>query len=123
VPLHASASNRPPPRSDVSALAFFSSGQPGEPVQELFDFQRVAALAPGATVTVYFTLPPTVAARVSADGEQVVTPGVYRVSIGDVEGGPAGRVEGTMTITGHPHTLFSMPRARAQWADTRTIAA
>jgi hypothetical protein len=27
---------------------------------------------------------------------------------------PAGRVEGTVTITGQPHTLFSLPRARAK---------
>jgi len=105
--------------SDVSALAFFSSGQPGEPVQQLFDFQRVAALAPGVTTTVYFTLPPAVAARVSAAGEQVVTPGTYHIAIGDVEGGPNGRVHGTVTLTGEPFTLFSMPQARAQWAQTR----
>ena len=47
--------------SAVSALAFVSMVIPGAPLKQLFDFQRVAALVPGAEVTMHFTLPPMVA--------------------------------------------------------------
>ena len=55
-------------------------------MQELFDFARASSLSPGDTVTLYFTLPPRVAATVSATGVQELTPGTYRIRIGDVAG-------------------------------------
>jgi beta-D-xylosidase 4 len=71
--------------SDVSALAFVSTGVPGEPLKQLFDFQRAAAVAPGDSVVLSFTLPPELAAVVLADGSRVIRPGTtLRVTIGDV---------------------------------------
>lgn len=75
--------------------------------QELFDFARASSLAPGATVTLYFTLPPLVAATVSDAGVQALTPGSYTVRIGDVPG---------------PHA--SAPPAagaRARWVEGRAV--
>jgi hypothetical protein len=43
--------------SDVSALAFLSSGAPDEPAEELYDFGRLAALRPGETRSLVFSLP------------------------------------------------------------------
>ena len=99
--------------SDVSAMAFFSTGVSGEPLTELFDFARAAALAPGATVTLHFTLSPEVAATVSASGVQALTPGVFRVRIGDVER-TGNFVEGTVELRGsQPAVLMDMPALRA----------
>ena len=71
--------------SDVSALAFVTSGVPGEPLQRLFDFQRATALAPGASVTLYFTLPPSLAATVTRHGTRELRAGTrLEISIGDV---------------------------------------
>ena len=61
--------------SDVSVLAFLSgSGEPGAPLQELFDFGRVAALAPGQTATLFFSVPLEVAAEARADGSTALFP-------------------------------------------------
>jgi beta-D-xylosidase 4 len=49
--------------SDVSVLGMYSTGIPGEPLEELFDFERVAALAPGQTVTVTLSLPAGVVSK------------------------------------------------------------
>jgi len=82
--------------SDVSAVAFFSSGAAGEPISECFDFARASSVAPGASVTLTFTLPPLVAARVSAAGVQAVAPGRYTVS---VRGGAAD-IHRELAVTG-----------------------
>lgn len=87
-------------------------------VQELFDFQRVAALAPGAVATLRFTLPPEVAGTVAADGAIALTPGRFRVRIGDVprhSGSPCGSacVEGVIEIKsaqGHAAEVAPAPR-------------
>ena len=99
--------------SDVSALAFFSTGLPGEPIQELFDFARAAALAPGASVVLYFSLPPEVAATVSGDGFMALTPGRFAVRLGDVERS-GNFLQGSLEITGSaPAVLMDMPALRA----------
>jgi hypothetical protein len=70
--------------SDVSALAFLSDPT-SLPLQEMFDFQRVAAVKPGETVTAYFVVPPSVAATVTEHGWRVLRPGTtLRIRIGDV---------------------------------------
>jgi hypothetical protein len=89
--------------SDVSVLGFFSTDLPGEPVQELFDFARVAALAPGATATVALTLPARVAATVSAAGTHILTPGSFRVWAGE----PGNFARGTLDVVGAPTELAS----------------
>lgn len=107
--------------SDVSALAFYSTGLPGEPIQELFDFARAAAVHPGETVTLFFTLPPAVAATVSADGTQALTPGRFTVRIGDVSDtaradAPTSAVWGSVDITGPaPVVLSPAPRLRVDF--------
>jgi hypothetical protein len=61
--------NTGPVTSDVSVLAFLSgTGQPGAPLQQLFDFARAAVLAPGETTTLIFSVPLEVAAEARADG-------------------------------------------------------
>jgi hypothetical protein len=65
--------------SDVSALAFVSTGVAGEPLQQLFDFQRAARVAPGASVVLVFTLAPELASVVRADGARVLVPGTQLV--------------------------------------------
>lgn len=108
---------------DVSAMAFFSSGVAGEPLTELFDFGRAAALAPGASVTLHFTLPPEVAATVSAAGVQALTPGLYTVRIGDVER-TGNFVEGTAELHGAaPAVLMDMPALRASARERGVVGA
>ena len=91
--------------SDVSVLAFWSSNVTGEPLNELFDFQRVAALKPGSTATVTFSLPPDVAATATEEGTMVVRPGVYRVSFGDPS---VGYLRGSVTLTGDAAVLWGI---------------
>jgi beta-glucosidase-like glycosyl hydrolase len=81
-PYAVNATNTGARRSDLSLLAFVASGVPGEPLQQLFDFNRAAGVAPGETVTLYFSLPPRLAARVGADGRVALHQGVQRVSVG-----------------------------------------
>ena len=65
--------------ADVSALAFVSTGVPGEPLSQLFDFQRAAAVAPGQSVVLQFTLPPSAASVVRSDGTRELVPGTTLV--------------------------------------------
>ena len=101
--------------SDVSVLAFFSAETPGEPLQELFDFQRTAGLAPGEMRTLRFSLPPAVAACVTSDGTQVVRAGTYAVRIGDTVA-TGNFVKTAVHLSGPDHELFSMPRIRQRYA-------
>lgn len=68
--------------SDISVLAFISSGLPGEPFSRLFDFARASRVAPNATVTLLFSVPPSLASRVGLDGEVALHGGVQRLRIG-----------------------------------------
>ena len=85
--------------SDVTALAFVSSAEPGEPARKCFDFSRAAALAPGASVVLHFTLPPLVAARVSAHGRQAVAPGALTVTVGG-DGSGGGAISRELVVVG-----------------------
>lgn len=124
--------------SDVSALAFVfnnqsaleaaaaalalphprSGGSKGielgqQPLQELFDFQRAASVAPGSTVTLTFTMPPPdVLAVVTNDGRKILVPGDYQIRVGDVphpnRPSPAdasGWVTATLRLTGEAASL------------------
>lgn len=85
--------------SSVSALAFAASGEAGRPMKQLFDFQRVASLAPGQSATLSFSLSPGVFATLDDSTRQlVVSAGVYEVTIGDVD--PMPFVTGQLTVTG-----------------------
>ncbi len=73
--------------SDLSLLAFAAPAQPptpasGEPLQRLFDFARAAAIAPGASVTLYFTASAEAVAAVAPSGARVLRAGALAVSIG-----------------------------------------
>lgn len=81
-PYGVNVSNTGTRASDISVLGFVSSGVPGEPLQRLFDFQRAAAVAPGETRTLIFSLPPDAAARVGHDGAVTLHAGALRVFIG-----------------------------------------
>ena len=87
--------------SDVSVLGMYSTGLPGEPLEKLFDFERIAALAPGHTVTVHLTLPAGTAATTTALGERVLVPGAYTVRVGE----PGNWVEGGVRVLGQLQTL------------------
>ena len=100
--------------SDVVALAFLSSGAAGDPIEQLFDFQRAAALAPGETVTLYFAASLDVAARVSLEGVKALQPGRLSVRIGDVRA-TGNFVSGTLELTGaRPVVLFDGPALQAK---------
>ena len=109
--------------SDVTAMAFISGspGAPTEPLRECFDFGRAAALAPGASVLLTFTLPPWVAARVDAAGVQAVRRGDYLVSVvGGGGGGGAPALERVLEVTGDEDVvLFDLPAVRKQGAARR----
>jgi beta-D-xylosidase 4 len=98
--------NTGPVTSDVSVLGMVSSGLPGEPLQELFDFGRLAALAPGETRTVTLTLPAGIAATVSAAGDRMLLPGLYTVRVGE----PGNWASTTLSISGQP-TLVTPQQA------------
>jgi hypothetical protein len=104
--------------SDVTALAFLSSGLPGDPIEQLFDFQRAAAVAPGETVTLYFAAPMGVAARVSLGGVKALQPGRLSVRIGDVRA-TGNFVSGALQLTGaQPVVLFDAPALQAKARET-----
>ena len=89
--------------SDVSVLGFFSTGLPGEPLQELFDFSRVAALAAGASAEVTLTLPPGVAATIDSKGKRWATPGSFLVRVGE----PGNFAEGSLEVRGEATLLLN----------------
>ena len=69
--------------SDLSVLGTIEGdGSPDLPRERLFDFVRTAAVAPGETRTLYFTLQPSDAARVRDDGSVVLHDTTRRVRIG-----------------------------------------
>lgn len=102
--------------SDVSVLAFVSSGLfPQEPLEEVFDFGRLAGLQPGETRQLQFTMAWRVlgSGRMAAGaadaalhrlGDLYLHPGNYSVRIGDVRS--SGKfVETTLRVVGEPTRL------------------
>ena len=92
--------------SDVSVLAFVASGQPDEPLEELFDFGRLAALRPGETRQLIFSLRIAVLASARAPhagaattGALFVHPGRYAIRIGDTRAS-GNFVETALVVTG-----------------------
>ena len=113
---------------EVSALAFWASGLPGAPAQQLFDFGRTQVLAPGAWQVLYFTLPAAIVADVGAGGERVLRAcAAARVRIGSVtrEGSAGARaaavaagqaVEARVRVSGEDvllHAALGSPAAAA----------
>jgi beta-D-xylosidase 4 len=81
--VHCNVTNTGAVASSVSVLGMLSTGLPDEPLQELFDFARVADLAPGATATVALTLPPGIAACVDGAGQRVLRAGRFQLRVGE----------------------------------------
>jgi len=108
--------------SDAVVLGFVSSNHTDAPAnKELFDFARVAQLAPGASATVVLTLPTPVLALVDSDGAEWVRPGAYHLEFG-VRGAAECAAPGcklataTLLVTGEPLQLGSPPAALVQQA-------
>lgn len=89
------------------------------PRKELFAFDRVPVLAPGAARTVTLTAAGPVLALVDASGTEYVAPGDYDVEFGvrgsaeDAAGGGKGVVAAALHVSGARVDLFSLPAARA----------
>lgn len=69
--------------SSVSALAFAYPADSAGPLEVLFDFQRAANLAPGATVTLFFAAPPEPFALATPYGVLSLTPRRFQLCIGE----------------------------------------
>ena len=107
-PYAVNATNTGTRTSDISLLAFISSGLPGDPLQELFDFQRAAAVAPGASVLLYFTVPTVAAARTGDDGSAALAAGDLAIRIG----APGDQMLATtLTVTGERTVVRAAPFA------------
>jgi beta-glucosidase-like glycosyl hydrolase len=101
--------------SDVSVLGFVTATgsvrgvDTDAPLKELFDFERLADLAPGESRTVQLSIPPAVLSLTDADGVETVRAGEYVVQVG-VEGAAEGSVaRASLTVAGADAVLFSMP--------------
>jgi xylan 1,4-beta-xylosidase len=101
--------------SDVSVLAFLTNpaGQQ-QPLKELFDFQRAAALGPGQSVVLYLS-PPSVDVLATVEmgtGEMALTPGVYGVRIG----APGQWLAGSVEVVGERTVVFRVPEPTVELA-------
>jgi len=74
--------------SDVSVLAFMTppnAGKNGNPIRYLFGFTRIHSMAPGSNQTVSFPATAHDLSLVNQQGKREVVPGVWKVTIGDIE--------------------------------------
>jgi hypothetical protein len=96
--------NKGPMTSDYVVLGILTNnGDPNEPLQKLFDFQRVNVQV-GASVNVTLTLSPEAVARVNKLGQERLVPGTYEVMIGDHLNWLRGNIE----LVGEEKMLFDM---------------
>jgi len=111
--------NTGPVPSDVSVLAFVSAGQPDEPLEEVFAFGRLAALAPGETRSLAFSMDlgvlasgrPGPAAVAAADppGSLYLHPGDYTVRVGDTAAS-GNFAQAALRLAGDAPALYEGPR-------------
>jgi len=74
---------------------------PGMPVRSLRGFARLH-LPAGASQTVHFDLGPRDLSSVTAEGDRVVSPGTYKISIGEGQPGTGAPVtHGAFTVEGN----------------------
>ena len=95
--------------SDVSVLAFLSSGQPDEPIEELFDFGRLHALEVGETRELHFSIsldvlasgrePEIQQSMMRRPGALYIWPGNFTIRIGDTLAS-GNYVQTNLTVTG-----------------------
>jgi len=94
--------------SDCVVLAFLTgSTDPNAPRRELYGYDRVH-LNPGQTTTVYFTVPPQVAATSDVYGVQRLRATRWTVEIGD----SVSKVFGSLTLIGDSIETFSLPKLK-----------
>jgi beta-glucosidase len=72
---------------------------PGAPIRALCGFKRIR-LAAGATQHLTFTLQPRDLSMVNDNGDRVIAPGTYQVSVGGGQPGTAPGTEAPLTIQG-----------------------
>ena len=79
------------------------------PLKELFDFERLADLAPGDVRTVQLAIPPGVLSLADANGVETVRSGEYIIEVG-VEGAAEESVaRASLKVVGADAVLFSAP--------------
>ena len=106
--------------SDVVVLGFLrnpnATGPARNPVKELYNFERVKQLQPGASRTVRLSVPAQVLSLVDEHGTERLLPGRHEVEFG-VDGAAEGEAltGGAVVLTGpaRGETVFEMPRAKA----------
>ena len=103
--------------SDFVLLGFVSASDerrradPGEPIRELFDFARVASVAPGASVPVHLTISPSVLSHVDASGTERLQAGQYKIELGGQRlGGQVADAVGSLEVVGEDQVLFSFSK-------------
>ena len=95
--------------SGAVTLGFIASNVAGEPSKKLFDFARLPVLGAGECGGVSLAVPATVAALVSLEGAHILTPGLYQVQLGGDAAGGGPAILGSLTVTGSPVVLESLP--------------
>ena len=92
----------------TSVLGFWDGeGGVGAPRRELLVFARTPELLPGATATLTLTLSVDVAATVAPNGDAILTPGSYRVRVGDNDA----YVKAVVELRGEAVVVFDMAGA------------
>ena len=103
--------------SSVVVLGFVSSNHTDAPRnKELFGYERVADVQPGASVTIQIGVPPQVLTLVDVHGVERLLPGEFLLEVGvrgSAEGEPA---SAKLVLSGEPLVVFSMPEARQRAA-------
>ena len=78
-------------------------------LKELFDFERLADVAPGESRMVQLSIPPAVLSLSDAQGVESIRSGGYEIEIG-VEGAAEGSVaRASLEVAGDDTVLFSLP--------------
>eukprot|EP00054_Salpingoeca_dolichothecata_P027194 m.198250 g.198250 ORF g.198250 m.198250 type:complete len:840 (-) comp25890_c1_seq10:30-2549(-) len=93
--------------SDIVVLGFVDQHGLDTPRQQLFGFERVLMLSPGASAAVNFTVPPQAIAVVDADGTQTIRSGIYSLRFG---GDPDGFDQASLIVSGDSRQVFEFPR-------------
>jgi hypothetical protein len=112
--------------SAVSVQAFVGSDHADAVFNdELYDFDITTVLSPGDTQLLTFTLPTKTLALVDDDGDQMVSPGLYRLKIG---GAGSGRTRDedfaktTLNVFGDASVyLWRLSAARVRWQQSQIV--
>lgn len=96
----------------VSATGSVRAADVDAPLKELFDFERLADMAPGESRVVQLSIPPAVLSLTDEQGVETVRGGEYKIEVG-VEGAAEGTVAtARLFVEGDDAMLFSLPRAQ-----------